>query len=325
MSQIDLRQLDLNLLVIFEVLMSEGSVTRAAVRLNRTQSAVSHALKRLRVQVGDPLMVKADGHMRPSPFALTLIQDVRPILRNIQRVVAPPEPFDPVTSTRVFRIAAPAFSALVSAVFRRVHALAPRVSLEWMLPNAEALSAVAEGRIDLAHIGGDSRLPDGVDVHVTTPFTWVTFLRKNHPALSRWDANAWTRWPHVVVSIGNAVRNPIDDALTRLGLQRTIGARIPEFSGVAPLLAGTDMLGTFPPLALAEDVRVYGLVAPTPPVPLAPFSSRFLWSSRLANDPASRWIRNLVLDTYTRLHERAEAQLSGLGPRNVRNDLAAGA
>ena len=136
MIEIDLRQLDLNLLVTFEVLMSEGSVTRAATRLSRTQSAVSHALGRLREQVGDPLLVKADGRMRPSPFALNLIEEVRPILRNIQRVVAPPEPFDPATSTRVFRIAAPAFSALVSAVFRRVHALAPHVSLQWMPPNA---------------------------------------------------------------------------------------------------------------------------------------------------------------------------------------------
>jgi DNA-binding transcriptional LysR family regulator len=310
MIEIDLRQLDLNLLVTFEVLMSEGSVTRAAVRLSRTQSAVSHALGRLRQQVGDPLLIMADGRMRPSPFALTLIEEIRPILRNIQRVVAPPEPFCPATSTRVFRIAAPAFSALVSAVFRRVHALAPRVSLEWMLPNVDALPAVAEGRIDVAHLGGDTRLPDGVDVHVTQPFTWVTFIRRNHPALCKWDANAWTKWPHVVVSIGNAVRNPIDEALGRLGLQRTIGARIPEFSGVAPLLAGTNMLGTFPPLALADDMRLYGLVAPKPPIPLAPFSSRFFWSSRFANDPGNRWIRTLVLDTYTRLHQRAEARLS---------------
>ena len=76
MNDIDLRRLDLNLLVTFEVLMTERSVTRAAERLSRTQSAVSHALSRLREQVGDPLLIKVGGRMAPSPFAERLIEEV---------------------------------------------------------------------------------------------------------------------------------------------------------------------------------------------------------------------------------------------------------
>ena len=98
MHEIDLTGLDLNLLVTFEVLMTEGSVTRAAQRLGRTQSAVSHALARLREQLGDPLLVKIGSGMAPSPFARDLVEDVRPILRSIQRIVSPPEPFDSTTS-----------------------------------------------------------------------------------------------------------------------------------------------------------------------------------------------------------------------------------
>lgn len=310
MNDIDLHRLDLNLLVSFEVLMTEGSVTRAAARLGRTQSAMSHALKRLREQVGDPLMVKVGGRMKPSPFALALIEEVRPILRRIRHVIAPPEPFDPATSKRVFRIAIPAFSAVLRAVFERVHAAAPRVALEWILPNVHAPTAVAEGQIDIAHIGGAARLPDGVDVYVAQPFSWVTFARKDHPALSNWGVKAWTNWPHVIVDVGNAIRNPIDEALSGLGLHRRIGARIPDFSGVAPLLAGTDMLGTFPPLTMVDNIDVYGLRALKPPVPLPRFASRFFWSSRLANDPGNRWIRGLVLDVYTKLQRDAEGTLS---------------
>ena len=107
MNEIDLTRLDLNLLVTFEVLMTERSVSRAAVRLARTQSAVSHALARLREQLGDPLLVKVGGGMAPSPYAQRLIEDVRPLLRSIQRMIAPPEPFDPSTSRRVFRVASP--------------------------------------------------------------------------------------------------------------------------------------------------------------------------------------------------------------------------
>jgi DNA-binding transcriptional LysR family regulator len=311
MNEIDLHGLDLNLLVTFEVLMTEGNVTRAARRLGRTQSAVSHALQRLREQVGDPLIVNVSGRMSPSPFALALIEEVRPILRNIQRVVAPPEPFEPATSKRVFRIAVPAFSVLLSAVFKHVHAVAPHVSLEWTLPNVHAAPAAVEGQIDIAHLGGDSQLPDGLDVHVAQPFGWVTFARAGHPALSDWGVRAWMRWPHVCVGLGNAVKNPIDEAMSRLGVHRKIGARVPDFSSVAPLLAGTDMLGTFPPLTMVDNMQVYGLRALQPPVPIPPFGSRFFWSSRLACDPGRRWIRRIVLDIYSRLQRDAESKLSG--------------
>ena len=186
----------------------------------------------------------------------------------------------------------PPFTTVLSTVFERVHAAAPGVSLEWVVPNAQAPSAVVEGQIDLAHRGGNDALPEGIEVQMAHPYTWVTFARKGHPALANWTVDAWTTWPHVSVTIGNDAKNPVDEATRDLGLTRTIGARIPEFSGVAPLLAGTNMLGTFPPLAMVDDMQVYGLRALRPPVPLPPFMARFYWSSRLANDPASRWIRD---------------------------------
>jgi len=144
MSEIHLRRLDLNLLVTFEVLMDEGSVAGAAEKLGKTPSAVSHALARLREQMGDPLMVKVGGKMRPSPFALTLIEDVRPILRSIQRVVSPPQPFDPATSTRAFRIAVPAIPSLINEVFSRLSNEAPGVSLEWVGLGPHLYTAVAD-------------------------------------------------------------------------------------------------------------------------------------------------------------------------------------
>src|SRR4051812_21118315 len=107
---IDLRRFDLNLLVVFEVLMAERSVTRAAERLGRTQSAVSHALARLRRQLGDPLLLKGARRMEPTPFALTLLEEAQPILRGLQRMLLPRRRFDPGTSRRVFRLAMPDFA-----------------------------------------------------------------------------------------------------------------------------------------------------------------------------------------------------------------------
>src|SRR5512144_1109860 len=110
MHEIDLRSIDLNLLVVFEVLMSERSVTRAAERLGRTQSAVSHSLARLRRQLGDPLLLKGARRMEPTAFALELLEQARPILRSLQRVLSPRRTFQPRTSRRVFRLAAPDFA-----------------------------------------------------------------------------------------------------------------------------------------------------------------------------------------------------------------------
>src|SRR5262245_65970828 len=107
-NPIDLRRFDLNLLVVFEVLMTELSVTRAAERLSRTQSADSHSLSRLRAELGDPLLIKGLRGMQPTAFALELMEQARPILRSIQRAVSPPQAVDPATSRRPCRLSDPA-------------------------------------------------------------------------------------------------------------------------------------------------------------------------------------------------------------------------
>src|SRR5260370_22600958 len=98
MNEIDLRRFDLNLLVVFEVLIIERNVTRTAERLGRTQSAVSHSLSRLPSQLGDPLLVKAGVRMHPTAFALDVIEQVPPNLRAIDRVLSPRSVFDPARS-----------------------------------------------------------------------------------------------------------------------------------------------------------------------------------------------------------------------------------
>ncbi len=310
MKEIQLSRLDLNLLVVFETLMLEGSVARAAERLCKTPSAISHALARLREQTGDPLMVRVNGQMQASPFALTLIDEVRPILRSIKRVMAPPEPFEPATSARVFRIAMPMCRKVYSAIQTRVSTLAPHVRLEWLPANASVPDAVSEGLIDIAHLGGPMRLPDGLEVMVMKPFGWVTFARKDHPAVARWGLEAWLKWPHIQVNISNNVRSPIDEKFTEHNLIRHVGALVPEFSGVASMVADTDLLATFPPVMLYWDMQTHGLVALKPPVAFAPFAVRLYWSARLANDPGSRWLRSIVLETYAELNAIAEDALA---------------
>jgi DNA-binding transcriptional LysR family regulator len=304
MHEIDLTRLDLNLLVTFEVLMTEGSVTRAAARLGRTQSAVSHALARLRDQLGDPLLVKVGSGMAPSPFAQNLIEDVRPLLRNIQRIVAPPEPFEPATSRRVFRLAIADFApTLLPRVISEVHRLAPGVSVEWLAPSAQTVAAVADSHIDLALVTTAVALPDGVQRAAAGTLHSVTFARKGHPAIPSWGVEAWSRWPHIQVQLGERRTSDVERAAAEHKVKRTIGASVANFSQVPALLAHTNFLATMTPLVMDGAMERFGLRSLEPPIPIKMTSFAFIWSFRLANDPASRWFRKLVMDAYQDLQK----------------------
>jgi DNA-binding transcriptional LysR family regulator len=311
MNEIDLSRVDLNLLVVFETLMKLRNVTATADKLGKTQSAISHSLARLRAQLGDPILVKVGGQMQPSPFAVQLAEDVEPLLRGIRRVLAPPRMFDPATSDRVFRVAAPTLTRLIAQVSSRVAREAPHARIEWLPAHHEAYSALSEGLIDLAHLGGEPRLPDGLHEQVMEPFSWVSFVRKDHPAAQDWGLGAWHRYPHLMVNVTRSLRNPFSQTFGGAADRRRIVTMVADSSAVAPIIAQSDFIATFPALLVAWDMDAYGLCALKPPIELDPVKVRFFWSARLAQDAGSIWIRSIVIETYRTLQREAEAKLSG--------------
>lgn len=307
MNEIKLDRIDLNLLVTFDVLMTERNVTRAADKLHKTPSAISHALNRLREQLGDPLLVRVGDRMEPSPFALRLIEDVRPILREIRRVVAPRASFDPSSTTESFCLAFPDFPGLMSTIIGRAQAQAPGVRFDWVMLTKETVRATLAGDIDLAMVYGGETLPEGLESFEAPSETRATFLRADHPAIQAWGPEEWSRWPHIQVISGNASRSPSEAASHSGAARRTIGARISHFSGVGPLLARTDMIATLNKLAVHGDVVPFGLRALPPPVAQSPLRVRFIWSFRLTNHPGHAWMRKLATDTYLEQQREAEA------------------
>ena len=292
MNEIDLRRFDLNLLVVFDVLMAERSVTRAAERLGRTQSAVSHSLARLRAQLGDPLLIKGARHMEPTPFAIAFIEQAQPILRDIQRVLAPRRRFQPRGSQRIFRIAAPDFlSGLFTELLGRLRAEAPAMSIEWTAPRESMLLEVAEGRLDAAIAPAGLRLPTGIAAEPIGALRWRCFARKGHPAFARWGTRSWSRWPHLVVRVGDRLESPVTIAATRAMLTRTIAGWVPNFSVVAPVLAASDLLATLPAPAMADTLRPFGLGWRRVPFALEPIPHALLWSTARAGDPEVAWLR----------------------------------
>jgi DNA-binding transcriptional LysR family regulator len=293
MSQIDLRRFDLNLLVVFEVLMAERSVTRAAERLGRTQSAVSHSLSRLRSEFGDPLLVKGGVRMQPTAFALDLIEQARPMLRGIQRVLSPRQVFDPRDSQRVFRLAAPDFMlTLFTSLLARLRTDAPRVSVEWTAPREPTLLDVAEGQIDIAIVPAELRLPVGVSSEAVGALGWRCFGRRGHQAFSRWGPASWSRWPHLAVRVGDSLTSPVNVAATAAGLERRIAGWVPHFSAIAPVLAGSDLLATLPAIAMAETLHRYDLDSRQVPFPIAPLPHAMIWSTGRSRDHGIAWLRD---------------------------------
>ena len=274
MNEIDLRRFDLNLLVVFEVLMAECSVTRAAERLGRTQSAVSHSLSRLREQLGDPLLIKGLG-------------------RSIQRALSPRHAFDPATSRRLFRFAAPDFArALFTSLLARVRSEAPGASIEWTGARDPMLLEIAEGQLDIAIAPAGLRQPEGVTAEMIGALRWGCFARRGHSAFREWGTKAWARWPHVAVRVGDSLASPVNAAAAAAGLERTIAAWVPHFSAIAPVLGDSDLLATLPAVAMTDTLRPYGLESRPVPFSIDPLPHAMLWSARRGSDPEIAWLRD---------------------------------
>jgi DNA-binding transcriptional LysR family regulator len=295
MNEIDLRRFDLNLLVVFEVLMVERNVTRAAERLGRTQSAISHSLSRLRRQLGDPLLIKGGDRMQPTAFALDLVEQARPMLRGIQRVLSPREIFDPSHSQRVFRLAAPDFMmGLFTELLARLRTEAPGVSIEWTTPREPTPPEVADGQVDLAIVPAEIRLPEGVTSEAVGALQWQCFGRKGHPAFTHWGPESWTKWRHLVVRIGDTLTSPVHLAAAAAGLERRIGGWVPHFWAVAPALAVSDLLATLPSLAMTETLSGYRLESRDVPFGIAPLPHAMIWRTNGSRDPGITWLRDRV-------------------------------
>ena len=297
MKNFDLRKIDLNLLLIFQVLMQERSVSKAAEILGRTQSTVSHALARLREQLDDPLLIKSGSGMLPSDRAVLLYEDIQPLLRHMQRILSPKETFDASTSNRTFRIGMPDFSMdIFTQLIHRLHRTAPNITLEWIAPQPNLLLEIAEGLLDLALIPSDVKLNEEISATSVGLMRWQCFLRTNHPALKQWDADAWQSYPHIAVRIGDKMRSPVESALNEAHLQRRVQVWVPHFSAVAPLLEQSDAIATLPTLCLSDLIDRYQIVAVEPPFHIADMSHQLIWGKRQSGDAGTQWLKSMILD-----------------------------
>ncbi|MBH2067741.1 MAG: LysR family transcriptional regulator [Burkholderiales bacterium] len=288
---------DLNLLITLDVLLAEGSVTRAARRLRLSPSAMSRALARLRETTGDPLLVRAGRELVPTPRALELRARVRPLLGEVLAVLRPTEQLDPRQLAQTFTLrASDGFvENFGPALLAHIGAQAPGVRLRFVQKVDRESVQLREGSIDLeTGVIGSLTSPE---VRTRRLFSdrFVGVVRSGH-ALAQGEISAerYAAGQHVLVARRDQDTGPMDDALAALGLQRTIASIVGGFTAALALAAGSDLIATVPERHTG-NLRA-GMFSFALPLGMPDLTVSLMWHPRMDADPAHRWLRGCVVD-----------------------------
>ncbi len=292
----NLSSVDLNLLVAFDALVAERSVTRAAKRLGLSQPAASNALRRLRDLLDDPVLVRAGSSMVPTERALELAPAVRDALSTVRRALSPPE-FEPQTRSAVFHIATADMIeiAMMPPLLSQLRTDAPLVDLRvYSLPRGLPAEELEVGRFDLA-VGAFSDLPPGFSSEPLTRERFVCIVREGHPlGRRRLTLKRFASLGHILVAPGGRPGGLADRVLADHGLTRRVVVTTPHFLVAPMLVLESDMICTIAEgvaRSLHEHLPIRIL---EPPLDLPSFGINMVWHRRTDEDPAQRWLRDRV-------------------------------
>lgn len=290
-----LREIDANLLVTLDALLVDASVTRAAERLGRSASAISHALAKLREIFADELFVRAGQRLVPTAKALELAPTVHVILAGMESLLRPSKPFDPSETSRDFAVATSEAGELmlVQPLRRRLQKLAPSVRVGWTPSRLEDnTDAMRNGRahfvIDIENI--PSPAPD-IRVLKLCDDTLATLARPGH-SLARGTPKpaAFAASGHIAVH-GLPTIAPIDDALAAHRLACVVTSRVSSLLVGLLLALNSDALLTVPASLAALLEQQFGLERVRQPFQAIPFPLRLMWHSSYDRDECHAWVR----------------------------------
>ena len=290
----NLRSIDLNLLVVLDALLDEAHVSRAAHRLNLSQPAMSSALQRCRDLFGDMLLLRGRGIMYRTPRAEALRGPIKDLLAEVQDLVDPPEiPLRDLSQTirittaddPTFIIAGPLLAALQNT--------APGMSVIFQPWNGTdaATRDLLNGDTDIA-VSDFPTDVEGLEQVMLLDVTYVVAMRCDHPAAKRFDLTAWLDWPHIVMSGRGEMQSPLDAQLNAMGRTRHVGAVVPSFQLIPSLLITTNLIAMVP----KRSFELHGhpdLVSFEPPIAIDGFPLHLAWHARRSND---RGVRHVIAE-----------------------------
>ncbi|CAI8844815.1 LysR family transcriptional regulator [Pseudomonas sp. NPDC087626] len=300
----NISRVDLNLLIIFQCLMTERSVTRTAAVLHVTQGAVSSSLKRLREQFHDELFLRTGTGMVPTPRALEIAPKVMEALTAVSAIVDRQPQFAAESSNRVFNIALSddIESYLSPRLVNEAKARGLSVSFAFHQTNSSLWkNALADPAIDMvlcsepkevtSHYSSQvlfsssySCLYDGPRLNLQSPISRDEYLRHEHVRVS-FDGR----------------RGFVDDLLESEGIPRRVSASFTHFSGALATLVNSDVIATLPTFAALSYARIARLTVSPVPIFVPAFRVFMVWDVEHNDDPHNRWLRNFIIDTTQEL------------------------
>jgi len=297
----DIRGMDLNLLVAFDSMIEHRSVTRAAEAMGLSQPAMSAAVARLRKAFGDPLFVKTGAEMRATPRAIDLAVPIRRVVDTVRSEILQLSAFDPITSTRTFTIITPDIGEInfLPRVLSRMATHAPHANLRTLsMPRHATSEALESGGADLA-VG---YFPD---LHKAGFFQQrlfrnelVCIVRRDHPSIKRTIAlKAYLAASHAVVR-PEGREHVFEQFLHGRNLQRRVVVEIAHFMSLLPILTSTDLVATVPRdladvCARHAPIKILQCPIKTPPIEVHQF-----WHRRFHREPANVWLRGVIHDLF---------------------------
>jgi DNA-binding transcriptional LysR family regulator len=300
----NLRSFDLNLLLVLDALLREGSTVRAGERVGLSQPAVSAALGRLRHALDDPLFIRHGQGLVPTDFARALAMPLRDELDRIEALLAPPPSFDPSAASMTFRIAGSDFfgEILMPALAEHLTASAPGAGVQLVdLVRDRYIDTLERYEADIALIP-DEDLPDWLEKRplFTSPFALIA--RRDHPAMiaagvapgAVLSLDLFCELSHVLFSPQGNMKANTDAALARVGRRRRVIMSLPTFAGVCRTVSRSDVVAMVP-MQFAQAVQGYlGLDIYPPALPMPAPLIIAAWHRRSSANPAHRWMRGLV-------------------------------
>lgn len=292
MHQMNLKRLDLNLLVVLEALFNEKTVTGAAQVLGLSQPAASHALTRLRAALNDPLFVREGRLLVATAYARAIEPMARESVRTAREILSSATHFDPATAQRAFRISAQDYVAtLLSSRFEsRIRPRAPHIKLQFVSRPADTPTFdLLSGRLDVA-IGLFDSVPAGLAATILRRESFVGVVRKGLRRPNVRTLDGYCALPHVLVSPRGGQTGLVDVALDKVGRRRNVLIQVQTFLAVPLLVATNELVATVPRGLMEIPGTETGIRIFEPPVAVEGTDLTMLIAQGMANSPAHRWM-----------------------------------
>lgn len=301
MNLIEPRDIDLNLLVVFQQVFQQRQISAAAKQLRLSQSAVSNALARLRKTVGDELFVRTAAGMQPTPLAEQLSEPIEAALELVGQALNRHERFDAASSARRFTIAMTDVGEVyfMPVLIERCAALAPGVELATVRAGTLDLKAEMEaGRVDMA-IGAFDDVSGALYQRRLFTQPYVSMFRASHPlAAGALTLKRFAQARHLIVSSMESPYEKVNQALEKAGVALAGSCRVPHFTAVPYIVGGTDLVVTVPQKLAERAAAPFNLRYVKPPLRLPSLQTNVFWHRRYHQDQGNQWLRGLIADTF---------------------------